>query len=248
MNRVTFTICFVLLLSSQAFGLAPIGPASSGLAQGQFAIGTEYVKGDFKTEFKNYTIMFGDRGIQRLPGGNDVEFDLDVYFGKVSYGVSDECLVFANLCQDVWGFGTKITVRESATCDWGLTARIDFLSGGDAIYSPVVIAGNWSYAELQFDFHTVQIATGPVYKIDGLRLYGGPFIFLANGEGDFEGRYVYSDGMVEDIKSRWDIETEIELGGYVGVSLELFENLEVLAEYQITEDLGVFGAGLSFKF
>ncbi len=248
MYRVTFfTICCVLLLSSRAVGFAPIGPAACDLDQGQFAIGTDYVKGDFKTSFENLYITVEGVGTQRLPGGSDIEFELDGYSGKVSYGVSDQCLVFVSLYRDGWGFGSKMTLRESTTLDWGLTTRIDFVSDEDVIYSPFVRPGNWLYAKAQYDFYAVRIAAGPVYKSDGLRLYGGPFLFWASGDGDFEGKYVYSDGTPVDVKSSWDI-IKIELGGYIGVSLELVENIEVQAEYQIADDLSIFGAGLSFKF
>ena len=92
MNRVTFTICCVLLLSSQAVGLAPIGPATSDLDKGQFAIGAEYVKGDYESNIENVTARYQYQGIDLgtaySPGVSGL-IDLDGFWGKVSYIWSD---------------------------------------------------------------------------------------------------------------------------------------------------------------
>jgi len=245
MKRVTFTICCVLLLSSQAVGFAPIGPASSDLDQGQFATGAEYVKGDFKTIYENYTVTWSNAGFNEtsyLPGKTDAELYLDGFFGKVSFGLTDRCTVSAGLNQDGWGLGTKLTLKESKALDWGMAVWVDFLSCEDKLSD-----SDWEYLKGQVDLYTARIAIGPVYKIDGLRLYGGPFVFWANGDGDLRGKYV-SGEISLDVRSRWDVKTELELGGYIGMSIELLENLDVQVEYQLARDLSIFGAGLSFKF
>ena len=245
MNRVTFTICCVLLLSSQAVGFAPIGPASSDLDQGQFATGAEYVKGDFKMFIENYTATFSGAGFDwtsYLPADSEPEFRLDGFFGKVSYGLTDRWQVSAGLCQDMWGLGTKITLKESKALDWGMAVWVDFLSCEDKLSD-----SDWEYLKGQVDLYTARIAIGPVYKIDGLRLYGGPFIFWADGDGDLKGKYV-SGEIPFDVRGRCDVKREFELGGYIGMSIELLEKIDVQVEYQLARDLSVFGAGLSFKF
>ncbi len=250
MDRVTFTICCVLLLSSQAVGIAPIGPASSNLDQGQFAIGMECVKGDFKANFENSTFTYSGLGTIRLSGKIPTETDLNGYLGKLSYGITDRCLVFARIGQAeiysekdfTWGLGTKITVRESESLDFGLTAQINFLTYEETGYVP-----GWDYYEEHLDFYVAQVAIGPVYKRGSFRLYGGPFVVWANGDGDITGRSI-SGGTPVDMKASYDIKKDIEAGGYIGMSLEFAKNLDVLAEYQFARDWNMFGASLSFKF
>ena len=253
MNRVTFTICCVLLLSSQAVGLAPIGPASSGLDQGQFAIGTEYVKGDFMTGFENSIYTYSGLGpvrTVRQPGKIPAEVDLDGFLGKLSYGLTDRCLVFARIGQVeidsekdfTWGLGTKMTVAESETIDLGLTAQIIFLTNEENLDVP-----GFMYAEGKADFSVAQVAIGPVYKSVGFCLYGGPFFAWVNGDGDITGRFVLGETPV-DVKASFDVKRDIELGVYIGMSIELVKNLDVLAEYQLANDWDMFGAGLSFEF
>jgi len=245
-----FFVVVVCVLSSQAVGLAPIGPASSDLGQGQFAIGFDYANGDFELSFENLTFTYSGLGTVRLPGKIPTEADLDGYLGKLSYGITNRCLVFARIGQAeidsekdfTWGLGTKITVKESESLDLGLTAQINFLT-----YEEILYDSDFEYAEGKVDFYIAQVAIGPVYKRDGFRLYGGPFVVWANGDGDITGRFIL-EGTPVDVKASFDVEKDIEAGGYIGVSFELVENLDVLAEYQIAKDWDMLGMGLSFKF
>ena len=249
MNRVTFTICCVLLLSSQAVGIVPIGPASSDLDQGQFAIGFDHSNCDHKLNLENRTVTYSDLGTFRQADFSS-EVELKGYLGKVSYGITDRCLIFARLGlaeidskkDFAWGLGTKITLKESEVLDLGLTAQINFLSDRRNLYYR-----GWDYSEGHLDFYVAQIAIGPVYKRDGFRVYGGPFVAWADGDGGINGRFV-SGGTPVDMKARFDVKTDLVVGGYVGMSIELVKNLDVLAEYQIARDWDMFGAGLSFKF
>ncbi|GAJ09247.1 unnamed protein product, partial [marine sediment metagenome] len=177
-----------------------------------------------------------------LPVDSEPEFCLDGFFGKVSYGLTDRCMVSAGLCQDMWGFGTKITLKESKVLDWGMAVWVDFSS-----FEGKWSGFGWEYFKSQVDFYAARIAIGPVYKNDGLRLYGGPFIFWADGDGDLIGKYV-SGEMPLDVRGRFDVKREFELGGYIGMSVGLLDNLDVRVEYQLASDLSIFGAGLSFKF
>ncbi|HCO96462.1 MAG TPA: hypothetical protein DIU00_21400 [Phycisphaerales bacterium] len=239
----------LLLWTGLAHGVTPIGPATSDLDQGQFAIGFDYSNGDFETDYENLIATYSGLGTIVLPD-KSISADLEGYFGKVSYGIKDRWLVFARFGQvDIdsekdftYGLGTKITLKESDELDLGLTAQINFLTNDESFSD-----SDWEYAEGELDFYVAQIALGPVYKSDKFRLYGGPFVDWADGDGDLSGRLIY-EGTPIDVKARFDLKTELELGGYIGMSLEIAENLDIMAEYQITDNWDIFGAGLQFKF
>lgn len=250
MDRVTFTICCVLLLSRQAVGIVPIGPASSDLGQGQFAIGFDYSNCDHKLSLENRTVTYSGLDTIHLPDTLSNEVELKGYLGKVSYGITERCLIFARLGQfDIasekdftWGLGTKITLKELEVLDLGLTAQVNFLNDRRTVSYP-----GWDYYEEHIDFYVAQITIGPVYKRENFRVYGGPFLVWADGDGGTNGRYV-SDGMTVDVKSHFDVKEDLAAGGYIGMSLEIAENFDLMAEYQIVKDSDMFGASLSFKF
>jgi len=255
MNRVTFTICCVLLLSSQAVGLSLIGPATSDLDPGDFAIGIEYVKGDIEIGIENLTARYQSQGVDlgtlSFPGISE-GYDFDGIVGKVSYGLSDRCLIFLSYAQietssdydPMLGLGSKITLKEPEPWGLGLAAEIKFASETDDNFMP-----GWEYSKGEADYYAAKIALSIVHKSQKgrVRLYSGPFIFWADGDGDLSGRYI-SEDLPIDVKASFDVESEIELGGYIGLSIEAMKNLNIMVEYQKTKEWDFCGLGLQYKF
>jgi len=252
----TGIVCAMILLLGigQSWAISPIGPATSDLDHGEFAIEIEYVKGDFEIKTENVT---GQYQFQDIEGtlttpGIPYKYDLDGPGGKMSYGLSDCCLIFLSYAQmetssdydPILGFGSKITLKEPEPLGLGLAAEIKFVSETDDNFMP-----DWEYSERELDFYAAKIALGAVHKShkDRLRLYGGPFIFWVDGDGDESGRFIYEDLPIE-VKASYDVESEIELGGYIGASFELMEKLDIMAEYQATKEWDFFGLSLKYKF
>ncbi|MBA7536925.1 hypothetical protein ES705_29191 [subsurface metagenome] len=252
MNRVTFTICCVLLLSSQAVGFAPIGPASSDLDQGQFAAGFDYANGEIGASMDNLSATYAGFGTFDIPG--EISFgdvDMGSYYARLAYGLNDRWQVFARFGQAesgpdkdfAWGFGSKVTLRESERLDWGLMGQVHFLSFEGSSTLP-----DWTYFDWQEDLYAAQVAFGPVYKGDGFRLYGGPFLSWVKGDGKIKGGLVMPDETVLPTKGSFDLTKDLEVGVYAGVSVKTTESIDLNAEYQYAGDWTLLGLSLSFKF
>lgn len=243
MNRVTFTICCVLLCAGRAFALAPIGPAASDLEKGQVAVGFDYGNGDVEW----VGTIFGIEG--------DGESQFDSYLGKIRFGVQDGLEIFGRFggaeVDGSWGIayglGVKARIAESENIDWGFAWQI--------IRAGYEVDGYWPefgavYHE-EADFYAVQLALGPVLKREGFRFYGGPLLVWLEGDGDIDliggplpGRFPF------------EIEKELEVAGYVGLAIDLFDSpdkdqspsCDVNVEYQFGKEWSLLGVGLSLKY
>ncbi|MBW2605324.1 MAG: outer membrane beta-barrel protein [Deltaproteobacteria bacterium] len=253
MNRVTFTICCVLLLSGQAVGFAPIGPTTSDLDQGQFAFGFDYANGEISASMDHLRATYaGSRPID-IAGETSTGFvGMNSYYARLAFGLNDRWQVFSCLVQAeysdsdkdfAWGFGSKVTLRESDRFDWGLMGQVHFLRFKESLPDP-----DWTYYEGQADLYTAQVALGPVYKGDGFRVYGGTFLSWIKGDGKTKGGLIIDDGTIVPTRGECDFTKDLEPGIYAGVSLDFTENVGLNAEYQYASDWELFGAGLSFKF
>ena len=251
MNRVTFTICCVLLLSSQAVGFAPIGPATSDLGQGQFAAGFDYANGEIGASMDSGKVTIAGLGTVDIPGEMSQDAEVESYYARLAFGLNNRCQVFARLGQAefdsdkdfAWGFGSKVTLRESKRLDWGLMGQVHFLSFEESLTMP-----DWTYIEGQIDLYAAQVALGPVYKGDGFRLYGGPFLSWAKGDVEIKGGFILPDETVVSTRSSFDLTKDLEIGAYAGVSVDFTESVGLNAEYQYAGDWTLLGLGLSFKF
>jgi hypothetical protein len=177
------------------------------MAQGQFGIGLDY---------------------------SHTDADLDTYFARLIYGVSDRAEVAGRVGfsdwddgdQDVaWGMASKITFAPSESIDWGFLFQMTVFS-----WEQVFV---WStptgYGYMVDDVYVYEFrgALGPNAKMGDLSIYGGPMLIFVTG----------------------DVEDDTEFGGYAGVSWQIDgSNTSLAAEYQITEDVETFGIGLIHRF
>jgi len=251
MNRVTFTICCVLLLSSQAVGFAPIGPATSDLGQGQFAAGFDYANGEIGASMDSGKVTIAGLGTVDIPGEMSQDAEVESYYARLAFGLNNRCQVFARLGQAefdsdkdfAWGFGSKVTLRESKRLDWGLMGQVHFLSFEESLTMP-----DWTYIEGQIDLYAAQVALGPVYKGDGFRVYGGTFLSWVKGDGEIKGGLITPDETILPAKVTFDLTKDLEPGIYAGVSWDFTESVGLNSEYQYAADWTLWGLGLSFKF
>ena len=93
--------------------------------------------------------------------------------------------------------------------------------------------------------------------MDGLCVYGGPFLHLVSGDLDEKWTDWYavfdSEGTVVDSDSesgKWsaDIEEKSTFGGYVGAQLDVTEQMKAFAEVMFTGDAWGIGIGTGWVF
>jgi hypothetical protein len=81
---------------------------------------------------------------------------------------------------------------------------------------------------------------------DRLSVYGGPFLHMIYGDL----KYVYSEVDAGDFitwRFDWDIEDDINYGGYVGARFQLNRDCSFNIEYQQTSNASAIGASLLWR-
>ena len=248
MKKTFFMI--VLLMGSRLLAIAPLGPAAGNLKKGDSSLGIEYARAE-----ADYTVKV-------LGLSDDYEAQCDGFYGKYVYGIADGSELFvrfggAKFSSDTdvtlpagydfatsapgydfaWGIGAKTTLAKSANVRWGIAAQVTWWQAqGD------VTSADYDLHEVDKGY-SVQVAGGPVFDFDALSIYGGPVLFLTKAEGRCTGRV--ADTIV---KVNGDIEQDLQLGGYVGLSLELAKTVDFNVEYQLSADTAVLGIGLTYRF
>lgn len=209
------------LWSSAAWALRPMGPPMAGLEQSQMSIGFDFAWSEMNLEVEGDTV-------------DDVESI--AYLAKLGYGIADNWEAFIRLGiagididdegfsgddQFAYGFGTKVTFAESDPLTWGGLFQMDWTKSEDE--------------DVELDAFEIQIAVGPTYQMEGMSIFGGPFLHFVDGEGTEPG-------------DTFDFEQESEFGGYVGAQFDIAENASCFVEYQVTGDASGIGVGIAWRF
>lgn len=238
MKKVVITI--VVLMCSQAFGLSFMGPATTELNQGQSNFGFDYTFSEMDLELSWLGVSWTE------------EIETNMLFGKYSYGITDDwegyfLLGFANVEADdfdssaefAYGFGTKVNLGNYNGMDWGALFQISWFEGDDT-FSGFVPGIGFITADQEIKAYEIQIAVGPTYEANGLKIYGGPFFHFVDGDYDVDIAGI-SIGTI-------DIEEESIFGGYIGISKDLTENTNIGVEFQYTGDAQAVGVRYVFRF
>ena len=231
MEKKIIVILLVFAFCVPSFGLTPMGPPKAGLKQGQYGVGLNYTTGEMDLEFS-------------VSGVGDVtaEVESDMLFVDLGYGITDKWEGFVRLgtakyeIEDwdggnefAYGFGTKVTISEQDAITWGGLFQMTWIGGDDTI----------SGVDIDVDAYEMQIAFGPTYEVDSMRIYGGPFLHLLDGDGD---------AGIAGLSASFDVEQESVFGGYVGAQFDVAENSCVNVEAQFTGDAWAITAGIGFGF
>ncbi len=250
MRKILFMIA--LMSAGRVWAIAPIGPAASDVEKGRFVFGLDYAGGEMGLDADDLSWTYAGFGKVDVPGYHySYDVDVESYFARLVYGLNDRWQVFARFGQVevgshkdfAWGFGSKVTLRESERLDWGLMGQIAFLSSEYSAAGP-----DWVYYEEQADLYAIQVAFGPVYKASGFRLYGGPFLSWVNVDAEMKGDLILADESIVHTTGSVDLKKELEVGAYAGLSIDFMENLALNAEFQYASDWELFALSLSFVF
>ena len=228
------------LLSSFALALSPIGPPMAGLKEGQSSWGFDFSDSDIDIKATGLGLS-----------GTLEDTDSQLYLANLGLGLLDNFELFVRLgmCDHefqgyqggsgfAYGFGTKLTLSESAPVSWGTLFQMTWSESSDTLsvdFPPFGVVG----ADIDVDIIEIQIALGPTYKTDNFRLYGGPFLHLIDGDLD-----VTTLG----VTGNFDLKQKSELGGFLGGQLDISDTSSLHFEYQLTDDASAIAAGFVWRF
>jgi len=273
-----------MVTGSSALALAPMGPPTAGLNQGQFRAGAEYGYSEMDLEIDP---KFG-------ADGTILDLESNMFFATLGYGVMDNWEAYIQLgvanaefdkvdwsdevTDDTWGFdgdygfaygfGTKYTFWEQMEgLTWGVLFQMKWINSEDTISGMDIEGGEGYYDfevwddKVELDYYEMQIAVGPTWQaMDGLCIYGGPFVHLVSGDLDDswteawavfdnpEGTGTPLDSGVDAGKESTDLEEESSFGGYVGAQLDVTEQMQAFVEVMFTGDAWGLGIGGGWLF
>lgn len=249
-NRMLMLVVVLVVVSffgSSSMALAPMGPPMASLEQGQFSAGIDYSYNEMDVEVSGYGLTVTVK---------DVETNM--IFANLGYGIvpnlelfvrlgaaNADCEGFSGDTQFAFGFGTKATFAQEGDLTWGGLFQMSWLNSEDS--GTYVLDGHTVTGTQEIDAYEIQIAVGPTYKMDGLSIYGGPFLHFIGGNYDWSG--TVTGPIVSGSGSfSFDVEQESEFGGFVGAQFDLAENVSCCVEYQLTGDAWAIGTGVVWRF
>ncbi len=241
-------ICFVVgICCSNVFALDMLGPSNAELSEGHWEFGADYSysKLGLDFDFKSGSAAQSDFSV--------VEMKMQTISGRVGYGISDSFEVFTRLGSTTikesennrkldldgynCGFGAKATILEYYLLKFGIQAQANwFDTNGD--WTRLARTGDADIKLLQ-----IFIAGSANYQLmDSLFMYGGPFVYLEDGEQKYK-ELSPTPGLSE----KYDISNKTYIGGYIGFRVHLPAELKLNLEYQITSTDDVVALGLVWR-
>lgn len=246
MNRRFLAVTSLCILSgcvTVAFAAGPLGPPTASLKQGQSGIAVEYARSGADWEVTGRTI-----------DGTMSSVKSNMFIAQPAYGLTDDWEIYALLgvsdtewkdfdggYEFAYGFGTKITFEKTENTAWGLLFELQWNKSGDSgtMNLTDVNAASANYS-VNVTYYDITVALGPTWKItEDLRLYGGPFFYVLEGDIDVEGASV-------DASS--DLSEQTLFGGYIGAEFDLCPRSSWYGEFRFTGDTWTFGTGVEWRF
>ncbi len=267
---VVFVI-LVGVCSSPALALPPMGPPKSTLEKGQLAIDFKYSYSEMDLDLSGKVRENQGEGWSECDYTKYRIIDLtsNMFLGSLDYGICDNWDVFGHVgaadAKDemketqacgksgqryydfsgdyglAWGFGTRTTFCEVDNITWGGVFQMTW---SNYEQSSVKLQGDPTFSgDLDLDFWEIQVAIGPTLQLDGLSIYGGPFLHFVKGD-----MVLKSSSGVVLVESKGDIREESIFGGYGGIQWDITEETYWYTEYQVTGDAWGIGTGVAWKF
>jgi hypothetical protein len=220
--RNVLIIGIVVACVESAWSLSYMGPPTSQMMPDHIKLGLDYSRAQTSADLSG--------------SGGDIDgLDTDLYLARLDYGIHEAVDFYGRLgiveieelgSELAWGFGIKSTVMESEDLNWGVLFQVTSTAG--------------SVRTLKLDIFEIQLAGGPVWKVDeAVSLYGGPFLHLIGGEMERRG---------PGLNASYDIEQASLFGIYAGISIWATNKAELHLEYQKTADADAMGVGILFRY
>jgi hypothetical protein len=232
-------------------GQTPVGPSTAILDGTRFGLSLEYGQADTDITFE-------------ADGGLTEDFDVQTVFASFSAALTSRWEFFVRLGGSqaeatgfdgdwnfAWGLGTRYTVFQRGPFGWGALVQFTSLVSEFDTVEEFLVDDTPTLLEAtdELNLNEYVFATGPTWWQGPLSLYGGLLVRYTEGEfeiiaGRFDDRF--------DIDSQWDV------GGYVGGTVTLFRTdpadtygfsrCDLVAEGRFTDDSTGFSAGLVLPF
>jgi hypothetical protein len=237
-----------------------MGPPTASLNEGQTKIGYTYHWS--KNDVTVNKIKIGNIETDLKADFEDLKVQRN-YF-TVNYGLASQrmevygFLGSSNIKNDDFdggndfaiGAGIKITTNINDNADWGILFQASWLKADDTSSVTANLDGDTISGRIDTDVHAVELqgALGPTVKVmEDWNIYGGIFGYWTTGDvkSDFSGLV---NGEPGSLSISGDLENNGAVGGYIGTQVTLFNNVVILAEYEITENGEGVGGNISWRF
>lgn len=252
---LTVVMGVICLFGSEVFALDVLGPPANCLTPGQTSVGLSYLSGQMDLDVKHLKA-----GSSTYPRGTFDGVKLQRAFVDVSHGLADNIDIFGRIGgsrleihENTWftgndyifdgdmglsvGGGLRGTIFEQDSTKFGGVAAVNWTTTEDKrdpIFSSALTSAKINYYE-------ILLAIGAVHPLaENVKVYGGPFFIWFNG--DLKGK-----GMSGPVRVRGDLEESGNVGGYLGVLLEITESYSVAAECQLANGSSGFGVNAVLK-
>jgi hypothetical protein len=261
-----FLICFCC--AGSAFAVGFLGTPTAELKAGQWSAGFDYT---YSTQDLDKNKMKGSEdGVPYTYKTKNKDFDMNRYYGILSYGVTEDWEVNIKLgIADVksrykadeagaewlgtnfdndfaWGWGTKYTFCKQDKVAWGVSAQMNWIDT-QVTYKGVDDDGPYK-DQLDMETWDLFVAVGPTVDMGGWKLYGGPFYYFLDGDLDVKGFYGDGDGGTINYKETGDIEAKDNWGGFIGAQVDVCQNWVWTVEGSFTGSGYGLGTGIAIKF
>lgn len=272
-------LAIAAILTSVASGGAPMGPPTATLEEGQWAFGAELGREEMDMEASGTFT-------QRFDGGPSIsihqlfaveDFESNMYFGNLAYGVCDDWDVFvrlggadskgdivilpnsSNLVEShdsfdggygfAWGAGTRATFCRSGPWSFGGLVQVTWFDPRDSDFTVLdpFPPTEDLVGDVKLDYWQTQISLAVGYQADTMRFWVGPFLQFIEGNMDFDGNVVDTGEVIGTISWTSELEESSQVGVHFGADWELAKRVNVWAEGQATSDSWLFGVSLVFS-
>jgi len=257
--------------SSVAVALPTMGPPKAMIGMDQWVVGLNYSRSNMDLESWGDQRNAPDVG-PTLDDYTRFEIDgleSNMVLGQLGYGVHDNWDAFVHIGASdaadeikedpstgtgstytgldgslgiAWGFGTRVTFWEDEGVTWGGLFQTTW---SDPDESDVKLKGDSTFSgDADLDFWEVQVALGPTVEMDGVSIYGGPFLHFVGGDLDIDGR---STADATNVTISQDLREESHIGGYVGAQWFVNDSTCAHVELQFTGDAWAAGVGAVWR-
>ncbi len=258
MLLLVVVLTVVALTTSSALALSPMGPPTAGLNKGEWRAGVDYAYSEMDVEWSlsssTESLIEDIIGEDIVGSGKIKDNESHLVMANIGYGLNNDWEVFVRLggskienddllfdgdMDFAYGFGTKVTWYKQGNLSLGALLQTTCLNSKED-YDAVD-------GEIEIEAWETQIAVGPTYKLsDCLSVYGGPFIYMLDGD---------IDAKLDGLSGSADVEEDSMFGGYVGAQLDIKPNKEevsngafLFGEFMFTGDGWGVGTGIGWKF
>ena len=256
-------ICSV---SSSVYALDPLGPPVCDLRKGEYkgGIDVSLSRQDFETTPSKFTETIN--GVTNVGTAGLTLKDFETYraYATLAYSPMYNWEAFVRLGgaigelgDEFWSESEEFESRRELALGGGLRAtfyeELALKIGGVvqanlSQFDGKLDASHWIAPDiLEIEMFEIQAALGAMYMFsERFSVYGGPFAHLIYGDIDYVNSREENNTLIIR-KFNWDIEDDINYGGYFGAQFKLRRDCSVNIEYQQTNNAQAIGASLMLR-